>query len=273
MRQALKSKLCRSKGEIRMTDRSKSNDPFYVGYLPTPDEHARFVRALVVLVLLWVLGVAGIIALTMRDPGDAVWMTSNEQTWIGTIMMQPYPMLVPDADPERPLLIVSMGKQGAHDRLRAFDRSAVQIRGWELNRDGRRIIELAEDDEAILRMDEQRIQRVRDYAPNASTESVTLEGEIVDGKCYLGAMKPGDGLGHRSCAVLCLRGKLPPMLATVDDDGESVYHLLVIDNSTLLRENALSLVAQRVQVVGQLTHPYAGLSMLTTTEQSITRID
>ena len=31
-----------------------------------------------------------------------------------------------------------------------------------------------------------------------------LAGEICDGKCYAGAMRPGRGLAHKACANLCL---------------------------------------------------------------------
>ena len=40
----------------------------------------------------------------------------------------------------------------------------------------------------------------------------TLRGEIVDSKCYLGAMKPGDQKTHKACATLCIRGGIPPVL-------------------------------------------------------------
>jgi hypothetical protein len=40
----------------------------------------------------------------------------------------------------------------------------------------------------------------------------TLRGEIVDSKCHLGVMKPGEGPLHRDCAVRCLLGGAPPML-------------------------------------------------------------
>ena len=43
-------------------------------------------------------------------------------------------------------------------------------------------------------------------------ERVMLRGEIVDSKCYLGVMNPGEGTVHRDCAARCLSGGLPPML-------------------------------------------------------------
>lgn len=249
-----------------MTDRSSNRDPFYVGYLPMPEEHRRFVHALVVLLALWILGVGATIAMVMRDPGDAVWNTSNEQSWTGTLTMHPYPMLIPDNDRQHPLLIVSIGKRGAHDRLAEFDRSTVELHGWELHREGRHLIELAEEDDAIIRVDDASPLS----APGRPAEQVTIEGEIVDGKCFLGAMKPGDGSAHKSCAVLCLRGELPPMLATADVEGDPVFHLLIVDGKTALSEQILQLVSKRVRIRGQLTQPFDGLSILSTTEQEIT---
>ena len=40
---------------------------------------------------------------------------------------------------------------------------------------------------------------------------MVVEGEIVDSKCHLGVMKPGEGPTHRDCAVRCLLGRIPPM--------------------------------------------------------------
>lgn len=36
-----------------------------------------------------------------------------------------------------------------------------------------------------------------------------LAGELCDGKCYVGIMKPGTGLAHRACASLCFVGEVP----------------------------------------------------------------
>lgn len=49
---------------------------------------------------------------------------------------------------------------------------------------------------------------------NEVTTPVTLDGELVDSKCYLGTMKPGDGKTHKSCAILCLRGGIPPLFVS-----------------------------------------------------------
>ena len=40
-----------------------------------------------------------------------------------------------------------------------------------------------------------------------------LSGEICDGKCAAGAMRPGSGASHKACANLCISSGLPPVLA------------------------------------------------------------
>ena len=53
-----------------------------------------------------------------------------------------------------------------------------------------------------------------------------IAGEICDGKCLAGAMRPGRGLAHKACANLCLVGDIPPVFATTGPvDGER-YMLL-----------------------------------------------
>jgi hypothetical protein len=42
---------------------------------------------------------------------------------------------------------------------------------------------------------------------------VHVLGELVDSKCHLGVMKPGEGPLHRDCAVRCLLGAVPPMIS------------------------------------------------------------
>jgi hypothetical protein len=53
-----------------------------------------------------------------------------------------------------------------------------------------------------------------------------ITGEICDGKCAAGAMRPGTGLGHRACATLCLDGELPAVFVATAPVGGSVFLLL-----------------------------------------------
>ena len=240
------------------------DDPFYVGYLPIPPRHLRFVRRLVWLLLIWIIALGVLIAARMRPAGDAVWHTAVERTWTGTIALDPYPMLIPD-DGSGPLLIVEMGKHGAHPRVAPLDNHAAEVRGYLLERDGRRIIELTPDETALASFGRAPAIPSDQASPGISA---TLTGEIVDGKCYLGAMKPGDGITHKSCATLCVRGGLPPMLVCIEN-GRPVFRLLLVDGSTTLAEPVLGLIAEPVRVEGELAE-INGLPVIRTTAAHIT---
>lgn len=247
-----------------MADRNE-HDEFYVGYLPMPPRHLRFVRVLVTMLGLWIIGMGGVIALSMRDPGDAVWDTSREQAWAGTLLAEPYPMLVPH-DGSEPSLIVEMGKRGAQPRVAPLAGQAVEVRGFLLSRYGRRIIELSPDDTALKPIDMRPppIEGERVIGP------VTLEGEIVDGKCYLGAMKPGDGMTHKACATLCVRGGLPPMIVSSGVNGPE-FRLLVIEGHAGMPESLVPLIAEPVRVEGRLVE-VGGLRFVRAPEPGVGRM-
>jgi hypothetical protein len=100
-------------------------------------------------------------------------------------------------------------------------------------------------------------------------EEVTLHGEIIDPKCYLGAMKPGGGKTHKGCAALCLRGGVPPMLVT-RTGGREVYCLLVTAEGGLADEEAIPYVGDAVSIRGRLERD-ADLLRLAIAPQSIQR--
>jgi len=206
----------------------------------------RFLRIGVTVLGVWIVGLGLVIALSMRDPGPAVWDTGQERVWTGTVRDEPYPMLLPD-DGSPPLLIVEMAKRGAQPRVAPFAGRQAEVRGFLLSRDGRRMIELAPDDGAITA----RPGIPRPQGEPVSLGRVALDGEIVDGKCYLGAMKPGDGMTHKSCATLCVRGGLPPMIVTRGSDGPE-FSLLVVEDQPGLPDKVLALIAEQVRVEGEL---------------------
>ena len=80
-----------------------------------------------------------------------------------------------------------------------------------------------------------------------------LVGEIVDSKCYLGNMNPGNSKVHRDCAVRCLSGGIPPVFATNDLNGSPAVLLLTGPNQNRLpREAFLNRVAQPTQIHGRV---------------------
>lgn len=231
-----------------MNNDARQDDALYVGYLPAPAAHARFVRTLYAVLILCVIALGSAFALSMRDPGDAVWSSSRAREWRGVMVAAPYPMLLPDGqNGGRPLLIVELGKFGADRRAAPHVGNYVQLRGWLLERDGRQMIELVPEADAITPLG---VAHVRvDASPTAH---VVIRGEIVDAKCYYGAMKPGDGKGHKACAALCIGNGLPPILVATDERGARRYILLTDGRGDSARDAVLEFVGEPVEVRGAL---------------------
>ena len=54
-----------------------------------------------------------------------------------------------------------------------------------------------------------------------------LRGRIMDSKCYFGVMKPAEGITHKACAALCVRGGIPPFFVPY---GEAADRVIVVAN-------------------------------------------
>ena len=225
-----------------------THDPhdFYVGYLPMPPAYKRSLIALCCVLAIALLAAAISLAFSHREGGDGLWDTGHEVILTGDISPAPYPHLT--LSDGTTVFLVEIGKKGAQDRIRALGDGRGTCRGWAITRDGRRILELAPEPDAVG------IEaKPANFAPPpVNRGAVTLYGEIVDYKCYLGAMKPGDGKGHKACASLCIGNGIPPVLVTTTN-GATEY--LVLTDETGRRP------------VSQLAAPFAGEPVVVTGER------
>ena len=224
---------------------------FYVGYLPkAPAGIARRIKTLIAIVL--VLGAIAAIAFArvQKTFAPATFEYGKERTFEGVIETRPFPALVTtgsgatDSQTKR-YLLVATGKHGADSQVQPYAGRTVHLRGTLIYRDNESMIELVKDSITLI-ADTREVP-----APMTNLGTITLTGEIVDSKCYLGVMNPGNGKVHRDCAVRCLSGGIPPIFATNDFRG--VPAILLLTDATgrpLPKEAFLNLVAQPVQVRG-----------------------
>ncbi|MCG3127231.1 MAG: hypothetical protein CHACPFDD_02089 [Phycisphaerae bacterium] len=236
-------------------------EDFYVGYFEVPPALARFLRWLLPGLIVVAGAVAWFVSRAQNDPGDGVWH-DDAQALVGRIAAKPYPLIrVPSSQPGTPvetILLVSEGKHGGGERVAALDGRIARVRGTILERDGRRLLELAENDAVAPDQSLSQPEEARLASPTAvSMGQVTLRGEIIDPKCYSGAMKPGEGKTHKECATLCIAGGIPPMFVTLDDAGRHSYYLLTNPagealEGSVLREGILPFVADAVEISGVL---------------------
>lgn len=226
-------------------------DPFFIGWEKMPRRYVRFL-APVAGALVVAVAVSGIVlAWGQRSPGPGTW-DDRTTTFTGIVYAEPYAMIrvpgEPGASP-RTILLVNEGKFGAKERVRPHDGKPVRISGTLLSRDGWRMVELADGDAGLRAAELPQVEQTALRLPPAKLlGSVTLRGEIVDSKCYLGAMKPGAGRTHKGCAVLCLKGGVPPVFVS-HDEGD-VFYLLTNAEGGPLDPAYFDLAADRMRLNG-----------------------
>ena len=144
------------------------------------------------------------------------------------------------------------GADGLVDSVRKLyntDQFITQIKGAIINRDGTTAMELSNGFQSI------KILSKLNNLPKARLVSVvdtTMFGEIIDPKCYLGAMNPGEGKPHRACAILCIRGGIMPMLTFKSKNGEHLYAVLQGEKGEAINEQITKFVAEPVSISGKL---------------------
>ncbi len=240
-----------------MTTPPPQPDEFYVGYLArAPGGIARFVRRSVLGLLIVGLGSA-VVASTAQRPFDAATFEfGNQRTFEGRVTMAPYPSLVVarpgtaghGVGPVSRYHLVAPGKHGADAMVDPLVDYMATLEGSLVYRDDQTMIEVVPG--SLARRPEAGMSANADSAERLGR--VTLKGEIVDAKCFLGVMNPGSWTPHRACAVRCLSGGIPPMLVVRDSLGVAAYVLLATSDGRPAGAALLDLVAEPVEVTGRL---------------------
>jgi hypothetical protein len=171
----------------------------------------------------------------------------------GTIRARPVPFLLiekPEKNNGLPtferLPLVATGKHGFD--ADGFDDRRVKLKGTLIYRDNLQMIEVADgtvekSSESLFPVEEK----------PESLGKFTLQGEIVDSKCYLGVMNPGQTKPHRDCAALCLRGGIPPLFIVKDLSGNVSELWLISDKGASVNQAILDFVAEPLEISGEVS--------------------
>jgi hypothetical protein len=229
------------------------NGDFFIGWADTPPADRRFfVRAgLGLLGATAALG-AGLGAL-QRAPGRGTWNPGAVREWRGVVTADPYAMLrTADLGSQpRTALLSCLGKCGVAARIGSLAGRAVVVTGSLIERDGHAMIAVDEVGDWI-RPDRSPAPdpRLRFPEPERLGE-VDLAGEILDSKCWFGAMRPADGKIHKACASLCIRGGIPPALFAPGPQRLGTL-LIMASRGRGYGPGLLGLVADPVRVRGRV---------------------
>ena len=226
---------------------------FYVGYLPkAPSALAGFVRKVIVVLGLVVVTMALILVVAQKPFANSTFEYGKVRSFEGVVEAQPFPTLlvarpgeIGRYDKYSRYLLVAPGKHGADDLVADFDGKQIRLQGQLIYRDGGTMVEIVPSSIVVVGA----APSVQEIARNLGT--VTVAGEIVDSKCYLGVMNPGQGKVHRDCAARCVSGGIPPIFITTD--GHQQLLLVGPDGRALGRDALREFIAEPIQIQGELS--------------------
>lgn len=223
--------------------------PFFIGWA-TPDRRLwPFLLAVAVVAFLASFAIAYAIAATQDDPGNGGRMGRVEA--VGVLQTQPYPVLhvleSEQFEPGTTVLLMGQGKNGAQGRADPLDGQIVRVNGTRLSR--------GDLDGVILRGGVNGVMVAEGDGAMPLTEDLgrwRLTGEICDGNCLAGAMRPGTGLAHRACANLCILGGLPPVFVATDTVGGSEFFLVASADGGPMPAEMLDFTALLIEAEGRV---------------------
>lgn len=235
-------------------------DEFYIGWQDNePKGYKRAKQKFFWLALIALVLVAGLFTLNQKPFPDSYFVFGEMTELTGTIVTEPVLGLrVKDNGQVLTIPLVGLGKFAAQpvvdyiiketgDDINGYQ---VTLIGTQFHYQGKYWMELTKGNASVLKIeentsDENRARALADLGP------ITIEGEIVDPKCFFGQMKPAYKAIHRSCAVRCISGGIPPVLA-IRENGKFVdYYFLTNAEDEPLNEEVLAWVGVPITLSGK----------------------
>jgi hypothetical protein len=221
------------------------SDEFYIGWEgKSPPGIATAIRRVVFALLTFAPVLAVGLALAQRTIGIAFFEWRTTRTFRGILQQKPYPHLLvaqPGGGELAAYYLVAPYKFGLKTEVPAGE---VSLRGKLIYRDNQTMIEVERDSIRPL------AEPIGEIPDTVEIGRFKLTGEIVDSKCFLGVMNPGQLTPHRACAVRCISGGIPPVLLVRQFNEPPLYFLLVGLEGQPVNQQVLDMVAVPVEITG-----------------------
>ncbi|MEO0362914.1 MAG: hypothetical protein AAF322_17470, partial [Pseudomonadota bacterium] len=151
----------------------------------------------------------------------------------------------------RTIMLSGAGKFGLMARGEELDGRMVVASGVLLTRGDLDMLQVRGGANGVSAADEPQLAAVTLEAP-APLGRWRLSGEMCDGKCLAGAMRPGRGLAHKACANLCVVGGVPPVFVSAAPVEGEEFFMLAGPGGTELDRDVLDHMAAYVTLEGDL---------------------
>ena len=230
-------------------------DDFFVGYLDQIDPKTRrSLKRFVIGATMFIIIAAMVFSFAQKPFKNSTFELTSATKITGTFHENPYPMLRVEIveNTFKNILLLGFGKSSANPYLQKLqneyddlDGKTLSIEGNLIYYNGKTLIQITDEEKVTL------VNSKKMNTPEKHRISeMILYGEIIDPKCYFGVMKPGKGKIHRSCAVRCISGGIPPVLVTTDGNNISQYYLLTNLHGNPIHEAVLSFIGQPSKISG-----------------------
>lgn len=194
-------------------------------------------------------GLGAALALQRPPVGGGVWDMGQVYTLRGVMSREPYPVLrtIDLGEGMRTVFLATSGKNAPHLPA-ALAEHWVEVAGTLIERGRNAMLALADIKPAAGEAPE----GLR-APPQQDLGEALMTGEILDAKCWFGAMRPSYGKTHKACAALCARGGLPLAFCQTSACGTGLKAPLLLDaDGRAHSERILPLVADPVLAEGRL---------------------
>ncbi len=205
-----------------------SDDDFFIGWAKTPQIDRRFMMAAGLSVITGTTAVGIGVAARQRPVGPGTWNMGDVREWRGIATSEPYGMLrTLDLDgTERTALLGCQGKCGVSAKIGALAGKPVVVKGSLIQRGPHAMIAVIDGMDWIREDPSGNVTGLAFPEPEVLMD-VTLNGEILDTKCWFGAMRPAQGedsqivrqplhSGRYSARLFCSRQERPDRVDDYD---------------------------------------------------------
>lgn len=210
---------------------------------------APFLAGMVLALLLGFGALALALGRATDDPGQGIEIPNRKLS--GILVDGPYPYLVMAPDAAHPrghtILLTAQGKVAIDADVRALAGTHVEVPGLYMKRGGIDMLEVTD----LPKVTQPAIPYVVPAEESLGRWRIT--GELCDGKCWIGWMRPGGGLAHKACANVCLIGGVPPVLVSTGEVAGSQFLLPLGPDGKMLADGFRDLVGIRAIYEGEVS--------------------
>ena len=237
-----------------MSSAEKGEETFFIGWAETPAADRRFFLRAGLGLTTAAAGLGFGLAARQSRPGPGRWDPEAVRDWRGIVSAQPYAMLRTHdlAGGPRTALLSCLGKCGVAARIGALAGVPVVVTGSLIQRGQHAMIAVDEVGDWIRRDTPVLPDPALALPALQALGEVNLTGEILDSKCWFGAMRPAAGKVHKACASLCIRGGIPPAFFA-RGPGPQQALMIMSSGARAYGPELLGLVGEPVRLSGRLS--------------------